>query len=146
MAVPRPHLRVREREMIRVYDEEKDRLLHLDAKLLREVESLRHQVAHYGKTAYEALRNQCDSLKCNNKSLQKAYDRLSKENAELDKQLKCSVQERVALDKENRKFRDRIGVKDQMYRDLVKDHDNLYEQNRNLQRFFQRPNRPTQRI
>ncbi|KAL8912609.1 MAG: hypothetical protein Q9171_002411 [Xanthocarpia ochracea] len=140
MAVPRPHLRVREREMIRVYDEEKD-----NAKLLREVESLRHQVALYGKTAYEALRNQCDSLKFKNKSLQKSHDRLSKENVELDKQLKCSVRDHVALDKENRKFRDRIGVKDQMYRDLVKDHDNLYEENRNLQRFFQRPNRPVQR-
>ena len=131
--------------MIYVYDEEKDSLLHLDAKLLREVESLRHQVTHYGKMAYEALRNQCDSLRSNNKSLQKAHDRLFKENAELDKQLKCSIRDRVALDKENRKFRDRIDVKDQMYRDLVKDHDTLYEENRNFQRFFQRPNRPIQR-
>ncbi|KAL8858872.1 MAG: hypothetical protein Q9178_004550 [Gyalolechia marmorata] len=145
MAVPRPHLRVREREMISVYNEEKDSLLNLHVKLLSEVEALRHQVAHYGKTAYEALRNQYDSLKFNNKSLQKAHDRLSKENAELDKLLKYSVRDRVALDKENRKFRDRMDVKDQMYRDLVKDHDNLYEQNRNLQRFFQRPNRPIQR-
>lgn len=93
----------------------------------------------------KALRNQLDSLVSDNTNLRRAHDRLSRQIAELKKQLEISDRDRINVARKNRELSAQITGKNQAYHDLCIDYNMLDDEIRSLCRSRQQPNRQSRR-
>ncbi|KAL8752950.1 MAG: hypothetical protein Q9199_005389 [Rusavskia elegans] len=124
MFSPFQHVRFDRGRMIRVPDEEQEHTSQI----------------HNLRMEKKALRNQLDSLVSDNTNLRRAHDRLSRQIAELQKQLESSDRDRITVTRKNRELSARITSKNQAYQDLCIDYNMLDDESRSLRRSRQQPN------